>query len=295
MAAQSDPARTDLPPETAEAAFGFDPGWRDLLVADLARTAFEAAMAGADVLRRAAPGSGAAVTGLSTKISNTDMVSDVDRSSEAAVNRVLLRRRPEDGLLAEEGSSRDGTTGVRWVVDPLDGTTNFLFAIPQYCVSIAAEIDGEPVVGLVVDPCRSETWAAARGHGTFRNGSRCQVRPDPPSVSEALIATGFAYKAVWRAWQGGIAAEVLPQVRDLRRFGSAALDLSWIAGARFDGYYEWGLSPWDLRAGELIAREAGAQVGTFPNGTSVAATPGLFGPLCELLGRAGAFDGPPSP
>ncbi len=294
MAAQSEPVRTDLPPESAEAAFGFDFDWRDPLVEDLARTAFEAAMAGADVLRGAAPGSGAVVTGLSTKISNTDMVSDVDRSSEAEVNRVLLSRRPDDGLLAEEGSARAGTTGVRWVVDPLDGTTNFLFSIPQYCVSIAAEIDGAPVVGLVVDPCRSETWAAARHHGAFRNGSRCRVRPNSVSASEALIATGFAYKAEWRAWQGDIAAKVLPQIRDLRRFGSAALDLSWVGGGRFDGYYEWGLSPWDLRAGELVAHEAGAVVHSFPNGTSVAATPGLFGPLCDLLGAAGAFDGPPS-
>jgi fructose-1,6-bisphosphatase/inositol monophosphatase family enzyme len=294
MAATSDPTRTDPPPENAETAFGFDTGWRDPLLEELARTAYEAATAASEVLRAGAPGSGAAVTGLSTKISETDMVSDVDRSSEAAVNRVLLLRRPDDGLLAEEGSSRAGTTGVRWVVDPLDGTTNFLFGIPQYAVSIAAEVDGEPVVGLVLDPCRSEIWAAARGHGAFRNGSRCQVRPDPTSASEALVATGFAYKAAWRAWQGAVAARMLPQVRDLRRFGSAALDLSWVGGARFDGYYEWGLNPWDLRAGELVAREAGAEVRSYPNGTTVAATSGLFGPLCDLLGAAGAFDAPPA-
>lgn len=294
MAPQPHPARRDPPPQSAESAFGFGGGWQDPLLAELARTAFEAAMAAADVLRAAAPAPGTAVTGLSTKISQTDMVSDVDRSSEAAVNRVLLTRRPDDGLLAEEGSSRSGTTGVLWVVDPLDGTTNFLFEIPQYAVSIAAEIDGAPVVGLVVDPCRSETWAAARGQGAFLNGSRCRVRQDAPSVSQALIATGFAYRAEWRSWQGEIAARMLPQVRDLRRFGSAALDLSWVGGGRFDGYYEWGLSPWDLRGGELVAREAGASVRSFPNGTTVAATPGLFGPLCDLLGVAGAFEGPPA-
>jgi len=294
MAAQTRPVRTDPSPESAETAFRVDESWRDPLMADLARSAFEAAVAAADVLRAAARKAGTAVTGLSTKISQTDMVSDVDRSSEAAVNQVLLRRRPDDGLLAEEGSSRTGTTGVRWVVDPLDGTTNFLFSIPQYAVSIAAEIDGAPVIGLVMDPCRTETWAAARGHGAFLNGSRCRVRPDATSVSQALIATGFAYKAEWRSWQGEIAAKMLPQLRDLRRFGSAALDLSWVGGARFDGYYEWGLSPWDLRAGELVAREAGATVRSFPNGTSVATTPGLFGPLCDLLDVAGAFEGPPS-
>lgn len=290
MAAPTDPPGTLPPHIVAEKVFGVDSSWGDPLLGELARTALEAAWVGAEILSASATSSGRQVTGISTKISDTDMVSDVDRSSEAAINAVLERRRPDDGLVAEEGSSRPTTTGVRWVVDPLDGTTNFLFGIPHYAVSIAAEVDGIGTVGVVLDPCRSEIWAAASGHGAFCNGTRCTVKADGSSLAVALIATGFAYESERRRWQGDVARQVLPNVRDLRRLGSAALDLSWLGAGRYDGYYEWGLKPWDLQGGALIARESGAKVEVFPNGTTVAGTPALFGPLCELLDAAGALE-----
>ena len=277
-----------------EEVFGVSDGWAEPLLAELARTALEAASAGSDVIRAGAGSSEHSVTGISTKVSETDMVSDVDRSSEAAINDVLRQRRPDDGLLAEEGSARRGTTGVRWVVDPLDGTTNFLFGVPQYAVSGAAEVNGIPVVGVVWDPCRPEIWAATSGYGAFRNGIRCSVRDGSHNLATALVATGFAYQSRHRQWQGEVAMRVLPVVRDLRRLGSAALDLAWLGGGRFDAYYEWGLKPWDLQAGALIATEAGAKVETFPGGTTVAATPTLFDPVCELLLDAGGLNGPES-
>ena len=292
MASPSEPS-SYLPRHlAADEFYGVGDGWAEPLTAELARTALEAAWAGSEVIRAAAGSTERSATGISTKVSETDMVSDVDRSSEAAINDVLGQRRPDDGLLAEEGSARTGTTGVRWVVDPLDGTTNFLFGIPQYAVSVAAEVDGIAVVGVVWDPCRSEIWAAASGHGAFCNGVRCAVRDGGHSLATALVATGFAYKSRSRLWQGEVAMRVLPVVRDLRRLGSAALDLSWLGGGRFDAFYEWGLKPWDLQAGALIASEAGAKVETFPNGTTVATTPFLFDPVCELLLDAGGLDGP---
>jgi myo-inositol-1(or 4)-monophosphatase len=259
---------------------------------ELASVALEAAGAGAALLVAAVS---AGTGGIETKISATDMVSDADRDSEAAVSAVLARRRPRDAVLGEEGTSRAGSTGVRWVVDPLDGTTNFLFGIPQYCVSIAAEVEGETAVGVVIDPCREETWEAIRGRGARRNGVPCQVAAGRSTLATALVATGFGYRPERRRWQGAVAAKVLPAVRDLRRFGSAALDLCWTGAGRYDAYYEWGLNPWDLAAGSLIAAEAGAAVGILPGRLIVAAVPDLFDPLCDLLRESGGLDPPPGP
>lgn len=276
---------------TPAAVFGLSDGkGADALLLDLASTALEAARAAADVLGRDGEASG-----VETKISSTDMVSDVDRDSEAAVAAVLARRRPEDGLLGEEGTSRPGTTGVRWVVDPLDGTTNFLFGIPQFAVSIAAELDDRPFVGIVVDPSRGEVWAAARGHGAFLSGRRCQVPDGRSTLETALCATGFGYRPERRRWQAQVISSILPRVRDIRRFGSAALDLSWTGGGRYDAYFEWGLNPWDLSAGSLVAAEAGARVEVVGRRLVVAATPSLFDPLCGLLQKSGAFDAPAGP
>jgi fructose-1,6-bisphosphatase/inositol monophosphatase family enzyme len=256
-------------------------------VGELASVALEAAQAGADILHRgwmADPGE------IETKTSTTDLVSDVDRASEAAVSQVLLSRRREDGVLGEEGTSRDGTSGVRWVVDPLDGTTNFLFGVPQYSVSVAAEMDGATAVGVVIDPCRDETWAGARGGGARLNGVPCRVAAGRSTIETALIATGFGYRPERRAWQAQVAAAVLPRVRDIRRFGSAALDLCWTAGGRYDAYYEWGLNPWDLAAGALICAEAGGAVEILPGRLIVAAAPPLLDPLVELLTAAGGLE-----
>lgn len=260
----------------------------DALLDELAAVAAEVADGAADILRR---GYGRAHQ-VSTKSSTTDMVSEIDRASEAYVGEVLARRRPGDAVLGEEGDGRAGTTGVRWVVDPLDGTTNYLFGVPHWSVSIAAEINGEPVVGVVVDPSRDETWMAAQGRGASCNGEGCRVADGRSDLSTALVATGFAYQPPRRAWEADVAARLLPHVRDIRRFGSAALDLCWVAGGRFDAYYEWGLNPWDLSAGRLLCQEAGAAVLIADNATVVATAPRLFAPFQALLEKAGAFSDP---
>lgn len=276
---------------TVEAAFGLHHSDRpDPLSVDLATAALEAATAAAAILI-----SGDEVSGIETKISSTDMVSDVDRAAEAAVTEVLSRLRPDDGVVGEEGTSRPGTTGVRWVVDPLDGTTNFLFGIPQFAVSVAAEVDDRPVAGVVVDPSRNEVWAALAGQGSYLNGNRCRVPDGRSPLERALCATGFGYRAERRQWQAQVAAKVIPQVRDIRRLGSAALDLCWTGGGRFDAYFEWGLNPWDFSAGALVAAEAGARVEVVGRRLVVASTPSLFDPLCALLQEAGGFDAPPGP
>lgn len=273
----------------AEDAFGPPPAGADQLVIELAATAFEAAVAAAGVLSRGTAGE----LDVDTKSSATDMVSNVDLASEAAVAEVLATRRPDDAVLGEEGTTSGGTTGVRWVVDPLDGTTNYLFGLPQFAVSVAAELDGETVVGVVIDPSRDETWAAARGWGARLNGKPIRVAAGRSTLATALLATGFGYQAERRAWQSQVLTRILPAVRDVRRFGAAALDLCWVGGGRFDAYYEWGLNPWDLAAGELICREAGGRAEPLEGRVIVAATKELFGPLCDLLAEAGALDPPP--
>lgn len=279
----SAPAYDATSPLTVEQAFG--PAGDDPLLDDLAHAALTAAQATAAFLADAV---GKPRERVELKSSATDMVSEVDRGSEELITGILGRLRPDDGLLGEEGASKEGSTGVRWVIDPLDGTTNFLFGIPQFSVSIAAEIDEKPVVGVVIDPSRGETWAARKGGGARCNGALCHVASGRSTLDTALVVTGFAYLVERRAWQARIAAEIIPRVRDLRRLGSAALDLCWVAGGRADAYYEWGLNPWDLSAGSLICTEAGGQVDVLPPHTIVATTPELAGPLAELLTEAGA-------
>lgn len=231
-----------------------------------------------------------------TKSTRTDMVSELDRASEQLVVSSLLGERPADGILGEEGSAVEGTSGVRWVVDPLDGTTNYLYGLPGWAVSIAAE-DGDGVVaGVVWDPVHGELFSATRGGGARLDGRpvTCSSSTD---LSTALLATGFGYDRTRRRAQAEVLVEVLPRVRDIRRLGSAAIDLCAVACGRVDGYYERGLEWWDLAAGSLIAAEAGAVVTGLPDGASpagsvVAAAPGIATPLRELLGSVGA-DGVP--
>jgi myo-inositol-1(or 4)-monophosphatase len=262
----------------------------EALLDQLAAVALDAAQGAAAILQEGFGGVRAAV---STKSSPTDMVSEMDRAAEAHIGAVLGQQRPDDGLLGEEGLDEPGTTGIRWVVDPLDGTTNYLFGIPAYGVSIAAEVDGRPVVGCVLDPSRDETWTAQRGRGSWCNGRRLAVATGRSTLSTALVATGFGYRQERRVWQARLLPRVLPAVRDIRRNGAASLDLCWVAGGRFDAYYEWGLSPWDLAAGRLICTEAGATVEILPGHTIVAAVPGLAEPLADLLTEAGALQPPP--
>jgi myo-inositol-1(or 4)-monophosphatase len=160
---------------------------------------------------------------------------------------------------------------------------------------VAAEREGRPVVGVVIDPARREVWAAIDGCGAYRNGERCRVASGRSELRTALVATGFGYVPARRAWQAGILAQVLPAVRDVRRMGSAALDLCWLAGGRFDAYYEWGLNPWDLAAGELICAQAGAAVRILPGRTVVASVPELIDAMVDLLERAGILDPPDGP
>ena len=286
--------QTSPPPLTVAEVFGAPPdaGDHDPLLSELAGVALACAEAAAAVLAQGLEGPPPSVD---TKSSATDMVSEVDRGAEAAVARVLTSRRPDDEVLGEEGTARPGTSGIRWVVDPLDGTTNFLFGIPQFSVSVAAEVEGSTLVGIVVDPSRRETWAAVAGWGARRNGRPCRVASGRSTLATALVATGFGYRAARREWQGAVVAHVVSRVRDIRRFGSAALDLCWTAGGRYDAYYEWGLNPWDLAAGALICTEAGARVEAFPGRLIVATTPELFGPLSDLLAEAGATDIPSGP
>jgi myo-inositol-1(or 4)-monophosphatase len=245
------------------------------LAVDAARQAGTLLLDGVDRVR----------TSVETKSTRTDMVTEMDRASERLLVDLLRSARPDDAVLGEEGTSSAGSTGVRWVVDPLDGTTNYLYGWPAWVVSVAAELDGEPVVGVVYDAVHDETFTAVHGEGARCNGSPLRVE-GAADLATALVGTGFSYDAAQRAEQAALLARVLPAVRDIRRGGAAAMDLCWVALGRLDGFYERGLAPWDWAAGSLVASEAGAVVGVLDDGTRVAAPAHLFGPLCELLGAA---------
>jgi myo-inositol-1(or 4)-monophosphatase len=221
---------------------------------------------------------------VSSKSSATDPVSDADREAERAIVDIIRAERPGDELLGEEGARSEGSSGRRWVVDPLDGTVNFLYGLSAWCVSVALE-DGEgTLLGLVHDPLRGETYRAARGDGADLDGRPLSVR-EPPELARALIATGFSYEPERRARQAEVVARVLPRVRDIRRAGAAALDLCWVAAGRLDGYYERGLKPWDWAAGRLLVAEAGGGVQMLPGEPPglVAASPRLLPALAELV------------
>jgi len=232
-------------------------------------------------------------TSIETKSSGTDMVTEMDRASEALIVAGILARRPDDGVLGEEGSDRTGTSGVRWVIDPLDGTTNYLYGFPSYGVAIAAEIDGISVAGAVRDVAHGETFSAIRGGGAFLDGRRLRLT-GTATLPTALVGTGFGYDASRRALQAEVLRGVLPNVRDVRRAGAAAIDVCWVGAGRLDAFYELGLAPWDWAAASLVASEAGATVQRSDDGMHVAAPPHLFDGLVDLLrspGR-GAGTGP---
>lgn len=224
--------------------------------------------------------------GLTTKSTATDMVSDADREAEALLDRLLLAARPDDGLLGEEGAGRAGTTGLRWVVDPLDGTTNFVFGYPQWAVSVAVEDVEGSLAGAIYDPSRDELFSAARGHGALLNGHPMHVRATT-DIGQALCATGFHYSSSRRAKQAAQLTAVLAEIRDIRRGGAAAIDLAWVACGRLDGYWESGLNAWDWAAGSLLVTEAGGrwQLGPGPLGVdqAVAGCPGVFDALAALV------------
>ena len=200
------------------------------------------------------------MTVAATKSSAVDVVTESDRSAERLIRKALLDARPDDAVVGEEGDDEPGSSGVRWIVDPIDGTVNFLYGIPQYAVSIAAELDGEVVAGVVLNVATGHEYTATLGGPAQRDGVPIRVRAVVP-LSERLIGTGFSYEAHQREIQAAALLHLLPRIRDIRRFGSCALDLCGVAQGSLDGYLEEGVNLWDHAAGGLVARAAGATGG----------------------------------
>jgi myo-inositol-1(or 4)-monophosphatase len=223
----------------------------------------------------------------STKSTATDVVTWFDQEAERRIVTRLGQCRPHDAIVGEEGSSVEGTSGVHWLIDPIDGTTNFVYDLGGYAVSIAACDANGPVAGAVYIPSTGELFSAHRGGGATRDGY-----PLSPSATtdfaQALVGTGFSYVAQRRAHQAQRIADLLPKVRDIRRLGAAAVDLCWVACGRLDVYFEQHLNPWDTAAGVLVATEAGCHAGDFRGGPAradevVVTTPALFAPMLEWL------------
>ncbi len=235
-----------------------------------------------------------------TKSTATDVVTAADRAVERQITDALRRLRPADAVLGEEyGAAERGTEAparVRWIVDPIDGTVNYLYGLPHCAVSIAVEVDGEVVAGVVRNIHTGDEWTATLGGGAWRDGQRlrCSTETD---LGQALVITGFGYDAGRRAHQARVVAELIPQVRDIRRLGAAAVDLCVVAEGRADAYYEKGLAVWDRAAGGLVAAEAGLLIGGLKGlapgpDMVIAAPPALFGPLHDRLAELDAAGGP---
>jgi myo-inositol-1(or 4)-monophosphatase len=258
-----------------------------------------ARMAGALLVERVRRG---AEHEIASKSTPTDLVSEADMASERAIRELLAERRPQDGFVGEEGDDEAGSSGLRWVVDPLDGTVNFLFGIPQWCVSVAVRDEHVTLAGAVYDPNREELFTALRGgpsllhaggesvelHG--RNAAQGTGSAEGGAhLATAMVATGFAYDAHVRAAQAGAIERLLPRVRDIRRAGSAALDLCWTAAGRYDAYFERTVKQWDIAAGALICEGAGLEVLELPVHEQLpwgilVAPAALTGPLMDLVG-----------
>ena len=253
------------------------------LLDDLLTLALDLAAAAAD---RHADGNSGSVD---TKSSATDPVTEVDRDSEELITAGIRRARPDDGLLGEEGASHEGTTGLTWVIDPLDGTVNYVYGVPSHAVSIAVEHHGVPVVAVVHDTALGDVYAARRGGGATRNGATIRVS-DVTDLDRVLLGTGFGYEADVRARQGAVLASLLPRVRDVRRAGSCAVDLCWTAMGRLDAFYETGPQRWDVSAGMLMIREAGGVATYDTDGRRIMGAPPavwnqLTGAVADAEGR----------
>jgi myo-inositol-1(or 4)-monophosphatase len=247
--------------------------------------AAEAARAAGELLLERFVAGGERAVG--SKSSPTDVVSEADYAAEGAIRELLAARRPGDAILGEEGGETQVGEGLRWIVDPLDGTVNFLFGVPQWCVSVAVHDDEGGLAGVVYDPLRDEIFCAERGGATTLNGSA--VRGSAQSdLASSLVATGFGYESSVRTLQAAVLAKVLPEVRDVRRMGSAALDLAWTAAGRYDAFYERGVQAWDIAAGSLLCSCAGLAVrslhaeGAAPSGV-VVGPPGMIDELQALV------------
>lgn len=253
--------------------------------APLLAVAEQAARAAGELLRERFERGGERATG--SKSSATDPVSEADLAAERAIREVITGARPGDAILGEEGGETQQGAGLRWIVDPLDGTVNFLFGVPQWCVSVAVHDDEGGLAGVVFDPLRDEIFIGARGAGLpTLNG--VQVRGSCASeLATALVATGFAYDAAVRSQQAQVVATLLPQVRDVRRMGSAALDLAWTAAGRYDAFYERGVQIWDIAAGSVLCAAAGLEVVPIP--AAEGAPAGVIAAPAGLLGALGAI------
>ena len=229
--------------------------------------------------------------GLTEKSTATDLVSDADREADETILGMIRAERPDDAILSEEsGEAEEGTTGLRWLVDPLDGTTNYLWSYPQWAVSIGCYDDEGGVMGVVHDPIRGQTFSAVRGGPALLNGQPLVLEPRD-DLGKALIGSGFGYDAVRRRRQALRLSGVIPHVRDMRRGGSAALDMAWVAAGRLDGYYEFGVNAWDVAAGAVIVIAAGGEVQQLPTGPegapgTLAARPGLATQLRAVVDAA---------
>jgi myo-inositol-1(or 4)-monophosphatase len=234
-----------------------------LPVADLIRLAERVAREAGALIRERRPRH---VQVAATKSSPTDVVTEMDRAAESLLRSRLAAARPDDGLHGEEQGVQPGGSGITWLIDPIDGTVNYLYGIPAFAVSVAAVLGDSTrpggwrsVAGCVYSPADGRTWTAGAGLGAFLDGARLHS-PDPPPLARALVATGFGYRAGRRAGQSRVLAGLLPRVRDIRRIGCSAIDLCMVATGQVDAYYERGLNPWDFAASRLVATEAGAVV-----------------------------------
>ena len=227
-----------------------------------------------------------------TKSTATDMVTEFDRASEVLIVEGIRAARPEDAIVGEEGASVSGTSGITWYIDPLDGTTNFLYDLPAWAVSIGAEDSSGPLAGVVYIPALGEMFTATRGGGAFLNGVPIQSN-NIADVSQALVCTGFSYSADQRTIQAQRVSRFIHQIRDIRRAGAAAIDLCFVACDRIDAYFEENLHQWDISAGILIAHEAGCRSGDFSGHTPrpaeiLTTAPAIFDQLSQLIMAASA-------
>lgn len=290
--------------ESGQSASGAGPGARDRDLDDLLALALAAAEeAGGLLLEQSRPWARRDLD-VRTKSSATDAVTAMDLAAERAIAALIRSARPDDAFLAEEGTQtprEEAVGGTTWVIDPLDGTVNYLYGLPHWAVSIAAQRAGRTLVGVVHVPVLGETYGAVRGRGAVLRAGDEQIRlgpiDAPVSLGQALIATGFGYARQRRQQQAGVVAALLPQVRDIRRLGAAAVDLCQVAAGRVDAFYELGLQPWDLAAGALIVEEAGGRIEgltggppgvPFNRGMVIAARPGLFDAVHAALVAAKA-------
>jgi len=229
-----------------------------------------------------------------TKSSRTDVVTEYDRAAEALIVEELRRLRPADAIVGEEGTEDEGTSGYAWFIDPIDGTTNFVYDHAAWACSVGVSRDGEMLAGAVYVPPVDELFSASLGDGATLNGSPIAVSSET-DLSLALVGTGFTYRPAGRIAQAKVVAELIGQVRDIRRLGSAAVDLCMVACGRLDVYFERHLNSWDAAAGELIAREAGAITSDFAGNPArpeemLAAAPGVHGAFLVALGQVMASE-----